>query len=145
MSYPTQSQIKKLIFIFLSILLLASCRVDETPATSNPPTLPGPVWLDVSPEVTNINPGDLATDSSIGGNIIVTFNTKLDPTSVTDSTFSVSGVTGSISVADNVVSFRPTSPALLAPNTQYLVTLSGGEPRGQAEPRKGAIPVCGAP
>ena len=127
MSYPTQSQIKKLIFIFLSILLLASCRVDETPATSNPPTLPGPVWLDVSPEVTNINPGDLATDSSIGGNIIVTFNTKLDPTSVTDSTFSVSGVTGSISVADNVVSFRPTSPALLAPNTQYLVTLSGGE------------------
>jgi len=113
------------IIFTLVLISLSACRFDvsEAPGGTGSPV---PVtWPDLAPQVVSISPADLETGASVGGNIVVQFNTKLDPASVNNSTFELKGVTGDISVADNIVSFRPTSPEILSPNTQYFVSIKG--------------------
>lgn len=126
MSYPARMKRTYPVLLATLLLLLSACRVETT---QNPggPTPPPPIqWQDVAPQVVSISPAHMETGASMGGNVTVVFNTKLDPNSVTSSSFELRGVQGTLSVADNVVSFRPTNPALLAANTQYFVSIKGG-------------------
>jgi len=131
MSYLTHARALNVLMLSASLLLISACQPENTTGgggsggggSSGPPPK---VWVDENPTVVSVSPTNLATGTSVGGNVIVTFSTKIDPASVSSSTFEVNGVSGTYSVADNIVSFRPTSPALLSANTQYFVTLKGG-------------------
>ncbi|MGW8248538.1 MAG: Ig-like domain-containing protein [Acidiferrobacterales bacterium] len=129
MSHPSHWKTLNRLTIALVLIFLSACRFDVATTsggggTSYPPIIS---WPDVSPQVVSISPANLETGASVGGNIVVQFNTKLDPASVNNSTFDLQGVSGDISVADNIVLFRPTSPDILSPNTQYFVSIKGGD------------------
>lgn len=132
MSYPTHLKMVAVATLCLAITLPA-CRFEMTGTGTGGPRPPaGPTWPDVNPEIVSTSPTNLQTGTSIGGNIVVTFNTKLEPSSVNSSTFTLVSasstvINGTITVADNIVSFRPTSPALLGQNTQYFASLKSGD------------------
>jgi hypothetical protein len=134
MSYPTHARALKAVVLILTLLLISACDLENTKTGGGSSGGGGSggsgssikVWADENPTVVSVSPANLATATSVGGNVIVTFSTKIDPASITNTSFEVRGVTGTFSVTDNIVSFRPTSPALLSANTQYFVTLKGG-------------------
>ncbi len=75
------------------------------------------------PTVVSTFPG--GTNVPVGSSITVTFDEPLDPTTVDATTFTVSGVTGSVSVNGVTARFVPAPPGLAA-NTTYTVTVRGG-------------------
>ncbi len=80
------------------------------------------------PSVTGISPADGAVDQAPGVSITATFSEDVDPASVTPSTFSLEGptgtVAGSVSASGNMATFDPT--AALASATTYTVRLETG-------------------
>ena len=83
-----------------------------------------------SPTVSSISPTDAATDVTIGTDVVVTFSEPVNPTTVTNSTFSLSDGVGNVSATitlssgNTVATLDPTAD--LANNTEYTVTVTIG-------------------
>jgi hypothetical protein len=83
------------------------------------------------PTVTAVNPtGTLVCNSSAA--ITATFSKAMDPTTITTTTFTLTGPSGSVSgavtyiAATNVATFTPASPPGLAVSTAYTATITTG-------------------
>jgi hypothetical protein len=91
-------------------------------------TFPGdaadkPAAGDTTPPVVNsTTPANSAMGVAVGTAVTATFSEAVAPASVTASSFTVSGVTGTISVNGAVVTFIPSAP--LSNNTAYTATLT---------------------
>ena len=91
-------------------------------------TFPGnatdmPAAADTTPPVVNsTTPANNATGVAVGTAVSATFSEAVAPASVTASSFTLSGATGTISVNGATVTFTPTAP--LANNTAYTATLT---------------------
>ena len=99
----------------MSILVLAgSCRKDEDPA--------------VRPLVSATNPVNKATNVAINTTLSTTFNVAMEPSSITNSSFTLkqgtTNVAGTAGYAGMSASFDPTENLL--PNTVYTATVSSG-------------------
>lgn len=76
------------------------------------------------PSIVSTSPLDGATGVSTATVVTATFSEPLDASTVTASTFSIAGVTGTVNFSGNAASFRPT--ATLASNTTFTATIVGG-------------------
>jgi len=74
------------------------------------------------PTVTSTNPANNQTGVAVNGSISVTFSEAVAPATVTAASFTVGGVTGTVSLSGNTATFKPS--ANLAYNTQYNATIT---------------------
>lgn len=86
--------------------------VTYTPPDTTPPT------------VSSTSPANNATNVSTSAAISVTFSEAMSAASITTSTFTVNGVSGSVSVSGATATFTPSSA--LATSTTYTATVIGG-------------------
>lgn len=79
-----------------------------------------------APTITSKNPADGATGICTNKLINATFSEAMDPTTITTATFTVSGVVGTVAydAPTMVATFTPVTPATLAANTLYTVTMT---------------------
>jgi len=97
------------------------------------------------PTVTEVDPADGATGVAVAANVTVTFSKPVNPSTVTDDTFTVNdgsvNIAGTITVAGDGLSatFDPDSD--LANETTYMVTVTSGvtDTNGNALDQDGAI------
>lgn len=76
------------------------------------------------PSVASTSPANGATNAAIGTAISVVFSDAMDATTLNASTFTVGGVSGTISASGTTATFTPSSP--LAYNTTYTATITTG-------------------
>jgi hypothetical protein len=77
-----------------------------------------------APTLISVSPANGATNVPVNANISAVFSEGIDPTSVSDATFTVSlGATGAFTITDNRITLNPT--ANLATSTLYTVTING--------------------
>ena len=74
------------------------------------------------PTVTSTNPANNQTGVAVNGSISVTFSEAVAPATVTAASFTVGGVTGTVSLSGNTATFKPS--ANLAYNTRYNATIT---------------------
>jgi hypothetical protein len=102
-------------FILLMALIVVGCNAnnDESPEP-------------ISPKVTATVPADGAVDVLTNTVLSVTFDRGIDASTLTDTSFSLGGVTGTIAydAATRTASFTPDEP--LAPDTDYTAYLTTG-------------------
>jgi hypothetical protein len=81
-----------------------------------------------APTVTLTVPADAATGVARNTKITATFNEDMDPETINTTTFTVSGVTGTVAyaVAGKMATFTPTTPATLAASTAYTAKITTG-------------------
>ena len=95
-------------------VVFAACEKDSDPA--------------VRPMVTATNPVNKATNIAINSTISSTFNVAMDPSSITNSTFTLkqgtTNVAGTASYSGMTASFTPAAD--LSPNTLYNATITTG-------------------
>lgn len=90
----------------------------------------GSVVFGTTPLVTNNSPADLATNLAVTTTASATFNVRMDPATLTTSTFQLlNGATPvpgrvSLDTAGTLATFTPTTQ--LAPNTTYTATITTG-------------------
>lgn len=82
-----------------------------------------------APTVSSTDPVDLDTDVAVNKNMAVSFSEGMDPLTIDDTTFLVTGpgsspVAGTVGYAGNVATFNPDSD--LSPNTLYSATITTG-------------------
>ncbi|MEW6720866.1 MAG: Ig-like domain-containing protein [Thermodesulfobacteriota bacterium] len=77
-----------------------------------------------APTVTSMNPAANATNVAVNASISATFSENILPSSATTSSFTVAGVTGTVSVSGATATFTPSAP--LAYATTYTATLTTG-------------------
>jgi O-glycosyl hydrolase len=87
----------------------------------------------VAPTVTATSPTSSATNVGISAAVSATFSVAMDATTITNSTFTVTGpggaaVTGTVGLSGQVATFAPS--ASLAYNTQYTATITTGVKSG---------------
>jgi len=113
------------VLAILSIVLMAGCKEDDFVEVNG-----------VCPVVASTNPVDLATDVPLAQVISATFNEEMDPSTITQSTFTVkegtTAVAGVVTYNGLTASFTPS--AKLKPNTNYEGRLNQKvkDPRGNA-------------
>ena len=93
----------------LSVVLIAGCKKDDFVEV-----------VGVCPEVESTSPANKDVGVSINKIITATFNEKMNPATITQTSFTIQGaapVAGTITYSLLTASFTPTSP--LAPNTTY--------------------------
>ena len=78
------------------------------------------------PTVLSTNPADLATNVPLNASVNATFSEDMLASSVNTATFSVAGVSGTVTYdsVNHIGTFKPS--ANLAPNTQFTATISTG-------------------
>ena len=76
----------------------------------------------IPPEVVNTNPVNGATGVAATGPFRVTFSKAMDPATLTDTTFSIEGATGSVSYTDLMATYTP--DPRLEYNTAYTATVT---------------------
>lgn len=76
--------------------------------------------------VTSTSPSNLQSGVSTTTTISITFNRDIDPASVTDTSFITGGITGTISVTGNVITFTPGNPYPLPESKTYAFQLLSG-------------------
>jgi hypothetical protein len=81
-----------------------------------------------NPTVTFTDPANGATGVAINKKISATFSEGMDPLTVTNLTFTVAGVSGTVAynAITKTATFTPTTPAMLANNTTYTATITTG-------------------
>lgn len=79
-----------------------------------------------TPTVSSTTPVDGATGVTTNHTVTATFSNVMDPTTITTTTFSVAGVTGTIAMdaTNKIATFTPI--ALLTTNTKFTATISTG-------------------
>jgi hypothetical protein len=87
--------------------------------------------VDVAPTVTSTNPANLQTNVPINDTVAATFSEAMDPTTITSTTFTVTGpgntpVTGTVTydAPSDTATFTPSSN--LAPSTTFTATITTG-------------------
>ena len=98
----------------VSVILISACKKDTFVE------VPG-----VCPIVLTTNPANGAINVPLNQAISATFNTRMNPTTITIGSFTLLGtsyVTGTISYADSTAYFMPS--ATLAPNTTYTARIT---------------------
>ncbi len=100
-----------------SALLISAC---SSGGDNNPggPNNQGPKPLTISA----VTPSDGATSVSVNGSVSATFSKELDATTVTNSSFYLQGVSGSVSVSGSTATFKPSAP--LAEKTSYTLVVT---------------------
>lgn len=111
--------------LVLAAFLTVSC--DESHVTT--PTLPKPpVGGDTTPPtITKVVPVNGAASVQLASTIQVTFSERVDASTVTGTTFAVTGsgpVAGTVTLADSIAVFSPSAP--FAPNTTYTARVTAG-------------------
>ena len=84
---------------------------------------------DTAPTVSSVVPINEATDVPINSDLLVTFSEAMDPLSITNQTFTVTGpgataVAGTVTYVGNTATFNPN--AALAANTLFTATITTG-------------------
>jgi hypothetical protein len=82
-----------------------------------------------APTIGSTSPSDTATGIATNAALSATFSEVMDPTTITSSTFTLTGpgatpVAGTVTYSGTTAVFQPTSA--LAPNTEYLATITTG-------------------
>lgn len=79
-----------------------------------------------APQVTLVNPADMALQVPVSSAVNATFNEAMDPLTINTASFKVAGVTGGVTfdAANNVATWTPSAP--LAAGTTYTATLTRG-------------------
>ncbi len=76
------------------------------------------------PTITSTNPSNNATGVSVSTSISATFSEAMDSSTINTSTFTVSGVSGTVTYSGNTATFTPS--ANLSYNTTYTATITTG-------------------
>jgi hypothetical protein len=74
------------------------------------------------PRGTSVAPTNNAVNVAVGGAITKTFSEPVNPSSVTDSVFSIAGVSGRVTLIGTTAVLTPNSP--LSVNTRYIATVT---------------------
>jgi len=74
------------------------------------------------PTVNSTNPSNNQTGVAVNGSVSATFNEAVAPASISTSSFTVSGVSGTVGVSGTTATFTPSAP--LAFNTTYTATIT---------------------
>jgi hypothetical protein len=102
------------IIAMLSVVVATSCDKDEDPG--------------VAPKVVSTDPITSATNSAVNTKISATFDVAMNPSTITNTTFTVkqgtTAVAGTVTYIGTTASFTPT--ASLTPNAIFTATLSTG-------------------
>lgn len=77
-----------------------------------------------SPTISSTNPTNGATAVPVNTSISATFSEPMNPSTINTTTFTVSGVTGSVNYTDTTAVFNPSGN--LAPSTTYTATITNG-------------------
>ena len=77
-----------------------------------------------SPAVLSSTPADNANDVAANSTLSVIFSEAMDPTTINSSSFSINGVSGSVTYSDMTATFSPSTP--LTSSTSYTVVLTTG-------------------
>jgi len=85
----------------------------------------GPCPTAVAPVIVAVNVAAAATCVPLNQKIQVTFNVPMDPLSITPTTFSIDGVSGTVAY-DAIAQAATFTPASLAANTPYTITVTTG-------------------
>lgn len=103
-------------------------RLTLPPADSLDGALPYRGWVLVPgalPRLISRNPADGASEVTVAASVGAVFNNLMDPLTVTENSFTVTGVPGSVSY-DPLTASASFTPALpLSPGTRYSVNLAG--------------------
>lgn len=115
---------RSLLFLSLSACLLVACASHEvgSGASSTPPGAPDTT----PPTVSSTSPSNGATGVSTGAVVRVTFSEPMSAASINAATFTVNGVSGSVSLSGAVATFSPSSA--LASSITFTATVLGGAP-----------------
>lgn len=108
--------------LVLSALSVSSCKTPDVSGGAGPGGGGGVPAL----RVTSTSPSNLQSGVPTTTTISVTFNQDIDPATVTDTSFNTGGITGTISVVGNVITFTPGSPSPLPESKTYVVQLQSG-------------------
>ncbi len=100
--------------IVSGLLILSGCSGEDNTT--------GPSLDTTPPVVSTVTPNESATSVSVNASIVITFSEDIDPTTVTSTSITVNGVSGSVSVSGKVVTFVPATS--LAASTQFTVTVA---------------------
>lgn len=110
--------------LILSVCLLAACAgndvVGPNAGTMTPPGTPDTT----PPTVSSASPSNNATGVSTGAVVRVTFSEAMSAASINTGTFTVNGVSGSVSASGAVATFSPSSA--LASSTTFTAHVLGG-------------------
>ena len=102
------------IIAMLLIVLVSGCKKDDDPG--------------IRPKVVSTDPISNATNKAVNSSITATFSVAMDPSTITNTTFTVQkgteSVLGAVVYAGTTASFTPT--ANLASNTEYTATITSG-------------------
>jgi hypothetical protein len=118
-----KSRIKKSLLIFpvlaaLTWLLLGSCSEDESPSGPGQ----GSTLDTIPPTVVSISPADASTGVGRMEQVTATFSEPIDASTVTTSSFMVSGTSGSIHCTGEYAAYVPDTP--LPYGTPFNVTIT---------------------
>lgn len=89
-----------------------------------PVPAPVPAPDTIAPTVTSVSPANGATGVQVGASISVTFSEAMDPTTLSNTSMSVAGSTGTVSYSGTTARFTPS--VQLAVSTPYEVIVKGG-------------------
>ncbi len=102
------------IITMVLIVLVSGCKKDDDPG--------------VRPKVISTEPISNSTNKAVNSNITATFSVAMDPSTITDATFTLKkgteSVLGAVMYAGTTASFTPA--ANLASNTEYTATITSG-------------------
>jgi len=101
-------------FVFATVVLITGCQKDDYQEI-----------VGLCPVVVSTNPINGAVAVPLDANVTVTFNTPMNPNTITQSSFTLTGpnlVAGTISYSNLTATLNPTN--LLSPNTTYTGTVT---------------------
>ena len=104
----------------LLLLLLPGCSKDES-GKDGGGTGPGDT---TPPSILSVQPADLADAVSVAANVTVTFSEAIDPSTVSSVTFSIDGVSGTVSAGGSQAQFFPSQQ--LSADQNYTVRVTTG-------------------
>lgn len=77
-----------------------------------------------APRVVSVSPANLASNTPVSSSIIATFSESIDPATINSQTFTVSGITGTVTYNGSTVTFTPNQS--LPANSNFTAVVAGG-------------------
>ena len=107
-----------LITLLLAVFM-AGCGGGNTPYSGGGPALPGDT---TPPTVRSTDPGDTATGVGTNSKLVANFSEAVDPATCTNTTFTVTSASGTVSCAGKTATFVPTGALTAGAHTATLTT-----------------------
>lgn len=125
MKNKTQNKIWFILLLILSIAVIASCGKGEENSDNSTGNTNPPAGDTTAPTVSSTNPADSATGFAVNSAITATFSESMDASTITTSTFTLSGgVTGTVTYSGTTATFTPSAD--LTASTVYTATITTG-------------------